>query len=122
MILCDDHNLSLAGRYLYDVDGDQSRPEDSRDIIFENDIWVGANAIILKGVHIGRGAVIGAGAVVTRSVPPYCIVAGNPARPRRMRGTLEEIMAHEEKLYASDARLPRLVLEEAVVQFGRDRR
>jgi len=42
--------------------------------------WIGAKAIILKGVIIGEGAVIGAGSVVTRDVPPYTIVAGNPAR------------------------------------------
>jgi len=50
-----------------------------------NDVWVGARAIILSGVTVGDGAVIGAGAVVTRSVPPYAIVAGNPARLLRYR-------------------------------------
>lgn len=43
-------------------------------------VWIGANAMILKGVHIGRGAVIGAGAVVTKDVPELTIYAGNPAR------------------------------------------
>jgi galactoside O-acetyltransferase len=42
--------------------------------------WIGFNAIILKGVNIGQGAIVAAGAVVTKDVPPYCIVAGNPAR------------------------------------------
>lgn len=42
--------------------------------------WIGFNAIILKGVTIGEGAVVGAGSVVTRDVPPYTVVAGNPAR------------------------------------------
>lgn len=45
-----------------------------------NDVWIGANSTILRGVIIGDGAVIGAGSVVTRSVPPYAIVAGNPAK------------------------------------------
>lgn len=45
-----------------------------------NHVWIGTNAIILKGVDIGDGAVVAAGAVVTRSVPPRCIVAGNPAK------------------------------------------
>lgn len=51
-----------------------------------DDVWIGARAIILaKNITIGRGAIIGAGAVVTRSVPPYAIVAGNPARVIRYR-------------------------------------
>jgi acetyltransferase-like isoleucine patch superfamily enzyme len=48
--------------------------------ILGNDIWIGLNAVVLRGVAIGNGAVIGAGAVVTRDVPPYSIVAGVPAR------------------------------------------
>ena len=47
--------------------------------------WIGARAIILPGVTIGEGAVVGAGAVVSRDVPPYMIVAGNPAIPVRKR-------------------------------------
>jgi len=49
-----------------------------------NKAWIGFNAIILKGVHIGEGAVVGAGSVVTRDVAAYSIVAGNPARLVRM--------------------------------------
>lgn len=49
-------------------------------VTLEDDVWVGANAVILPGVHIGEGAVIAAGSVVTRSVEPYAIVGGVPAR------------------------------------------
>lgn len=49
-------------------------------VIIEDDVWIGCNVVVLKGVTIGRGAVIGPGSVVTKSVPPYVIVAGNPAR------------------------------------------
>lgn len=46
----------------------------------EDDVWIGGGAIILPGVTIGRGSTIGAGSVVTRSVPAYCVAAGNPCR------------------------------------------
>lgn len=49
----------------------------------EDDCWIGAGAIILNGVTIGKGSVVGAGAVVTKDVAPYTIVAGNPARKIR---------------------------------------
>lgn len=45
----------------------------------EDDVWIGASVLILKGVHIGKGAIVGAGSVVTNDVPEYCVVAGNPA-------------------------------------------
>lgn len=64
------------------VDG---HPHSKGDVIIGNDVWTGTEAIILSGVHVGDGAVIGARAVVTRDVPPYAIVAGNPARIIRMR-------------------------------------
>lgn len=49
-------------------------------VVIEDDVWIGCNVVVLKGVTIGQGAVIGAGSVVTRDVPPYVLVAGNPAR------------------------------------------
>lgn len=49
-------------------------------IVIEEDVWIGAGAIVLTGVTIGRGAIVSAGAVVTKSVEPFSIVAGTPAR------------------------------------------
>ena len=49
-------------------------------IVIANDVWIGANVSILAGVTIGEHAVVGAGSVVTKDVPPYTVVAGNPAR------------------------------------------
>ena len=56
-----------------------------------NDVWVGANAIIMPGINISDGAIIGAGSVVTKDIPPYAIVAGNPAKILRYRFDNETI-------------------------------
>lgn len=52
----------------------------SKPIVIEDDAWIGMNCLILKGVTIGRGAVVGAGSVVTKDVPPFTVVGGNPAQ------------------------------------------
>jgi acetyltransferase-like isoleucine patch superfamily enzyme len=51
-----------------------------RPIVIEDDVWIACMSIILRGVHIGRGVVVGAGSVVTKDVPAWSVVAGNPAR------------------------------------------
>ncbi|MGO4667004.1 CatB-related O-acetyltransferase [Bosea sp. 2YAB26] len=61
------------------------------DVVIGHDVWLGSQALILSGVRIGHGAVIGARAVVTKDVPPYGVVAGNPARLLRHRLTEEKI-------------------------------
>jgi acetyltransferase-like isoleucine patch superfamily enzyme len=63
--------------------GDRTRrpPFGAGPIVIEDDVWIGYNATILKGVRIGAGAVVFPGAVVTRDVPPHTRVAGNPATP-----------------------------------------
>ena len=55
------------------------------DIVIGNDVWIGYEAVVMAGVHIGNGAIIAAHAVVTKNVPPYTIVGGVPARPIRKR-------------------------------------
>ena len=86
-----EHCLIASGVQISDYDGhpvDAARrrageptpPEGIRPVTIGNDVWIGSNAIILKGVSIGDRSVVGAGAVVTRDVPPDVVVAGNPAR------------------------------------------
>lgn len=58
--------------------------EKSKTIV-GNDVWIGNGAIVINGITIGDGAIIGAGAVVTKDVPPYCVVAGVPAKVIRKR-------------------------------------
>jgi virginiamycin A acetyltransferase len=67
------------------------------DIIVGNDVWIGANCTIMDGLTIANGAVVAAGSVVVKSVPPYAIVGGNPAKIIKYRFS-EEIIAKLEKL------------------------
>lgn len=55
------------------------------DVVIGNDVWLCANCMVLSGITVGHGAVVGAGAVVTRNVEPYSVVAGNPAKHVRWR-------------------------------------
>jgi acetyltransferase-like isoleucine patch superfamily enzyme len=79
----------------------EKRPEDDRDVIIGDDVWIGARAIILHGVTIGRGSVVAAGAVVARDVPSYAIVGGVPARVIRYRWDPATIERHEALLYGT---------------------
>jgi maltose O-acetyltransferase len=63
---------------------------DAPPVVIEDDVWLGARVIILPGIKIGRGSVIGAGAIVTRDVPPFAICVGNPARVIRFRNETNE--------------------------------
>lgn len=59
--------------------------------VIGNDVWIGTGALLLGGITVGDGAVVGAGAVVTKDVAPYAVVAGNPAKELRKRFSEEEI-------------------------------
>lgn len=68
-----------------DIPMNQQGFSPEKPVFIEDDVWIGAKVIILPGVHIGTGAVIGAGSVVTKDVPDYAVVGGNPARILKMR-------------------------------------
>lgn len=72
----DFHPINPEGRRRAPV----PHPRNEDAVVIEDDVFVGARAIVLKGIRIGRGSVVGAGSVVTRDIPPMSIVAGNPAR------------------------------------------
>ena len=100
------HRIDIKGKYIDTIRDDEKIPENDLGVIFEGDNWIGTNATILQGVTIGRGSVIGAGAVVTKSTPPYSVVGGVPARLIRFRWNVDEIIEHEKILYDEKYRLP----------------
>lgn len=120
------NHMSIMGKYLMQVtDGDKKLydPEgkQDQDVILEEDVWLGANVVLLNGVKIGRGAVIAAGSVCRNKIPPYAIVAGNPAKVVGFRFTPEQIEEHEEILYPEDERIARGLLEKNYKKYYLDR-
>lgn len=110
-IIAGDH-MAVVGKFIDDVSEDiksalDTSRECDQDVVIEEDVWAGTNVTILKGVTVGRGCIIAAGAVVTKSMPSYCIVAGIPARPIKMRWTVDQIIDHEKMLYDEKERLSR---------------
>ena len=101
-IITGDHRIDVVGKYIMDIH--EKLPENDAPVIIEDDVWCGANVTILKGVTIGRGSVVAAGAVVTRSCPPYSIIGGIPARILKSRFSIEQILEHETQLYAIEER------------------
>ncbi len=81
--------VSIYGRYhnydRTDIPMMDQGMGDFGPIVIEDDVWIGTNVIILRNVKIGKGAIIGAGSVVTKDIPSYSIVAGNPAKVIKWR-------------------------------------
>lgn len=94
-----DHRINVVGKFIDQVGDDMKLPENDQDVIFEGDNWIGMNSTILKGVTIGKGSIVAAGAVVSKNTPPYSIVGGVPAKVLKMRFFEDEIKEHENALY-----------------------
>ena len=97
-VITGDHRYDVLGKYMDEITDADKLPENDLPVIFQGDNWVGANSTILKGVVVGKGAIISAGSVCTKNIPPYSIVGGVPAKVIKMRFTEDEIKLHEEKL------------------------
>jgi len=97
---CANHTLKSLSTYTFPLFYEEWELEKSNittawdnkgDIVIGNDVWIGYEAVIMAGVHIGDGAIIAACAVVTKDVPPYTIVGGTPAKEIRKRFDAEVI-------------------------------
>ena len=98
-VITGDHRIDVVGKFI--ADSLDKLPENDLPVVIEDDVWCGANVTILKGVTIGRGSVVAAGAVVTRSFPPYSVIGGVPARLIRMRFSPEQIKENDSILYGA---------------------
>ena len=96
LFITGNHRTDVIGEYMINVTNEMKNEDDDLPIIIEDDVWIGARAIILKGVTIGKGSIIAAGAIVTKDVPPYTIYL-SPGKYKK-RFTDEEIVLHEKKI------------------------
>ena len=95
-IVTGDHRTDILGRYMFDIQVEEKKSENDQDVIINDDVWVGMRAIILKGVTIGEGSIVAAGALVTKDIPPYSIyLSKNKIIPRF---TEDEIKIHKEMI------------------------
>lgn len=99
-IITGDHRTDVIGVYI--MDSVDKLPENDAPVIIEDDVWLGCNVTILKGVTIGRGSIVAAGAVVTKSCEPYSVIGGVPAKIIKKRFSAEVILKHEELLSVSE--------------------
>jgi acetyltransferase-like isoleucine patch superfamily enzyme len=90
LLECDDHIFHNVGKTIWST-------RDLRNVGFvkiEDDVWLGGNVTVLKNVIIGEGCIVGAGSVITKSLPPYSICVGSPCRPIKVRFNTEELANH----------------------------
>ena len=90
-----------------------------QEVIIEEDVWCGMNVTILKGVVIGRGSNVAAGAVVTKSTPPYSISGGVPCKFIKFYWTIDQILKHEAALYKEEDRYTRQQLIDIFSKYNK---
>lgn len=109
------NHMMVVGKFYRTItneDKNESGQVFDKDVIVEEDCWIGCNVTLLAGAHIGRGSIVAAGAVVNKSTPPYAVIGGVPAKVIKFKWTIDEILEHEAILYPENERYSRKELEE----------
>lgn len=120
------NHMSVVGKHLKQVtdivkdEWDVNKRMD-KDVIVDEDVWIGSRVTLLAGSHIGRGAEVGSNSVVRGTIPPYTIVVGNPAKIVGFRFTPDEIVEHEKSIYEVNDRLPLDLLEKNYQKYFMNR-
>ena len=111
------NHARIVGKFVTDITEANKPKGYDKDVIVEEDVWIGCNVTLLSGVTIGRGTTVAAGAVVSKSMPPYCICGGVPAKFIKFYWTIDQILEHEAKLYPENERYSREQLEEIFERY-----
>ena len=108
----------LVGKFYRSVTEVDKPAGFDKDVIVEEDVWIGCNVTLLSGVTVGRGAIVAAGAVVNKDIPPYSIAGGVPAKFIKFKWTVEQILEHESILYPEAERVDREWLERLFKEYA----
>lgn len=97
LCVCPGNHAVVKGMWKHEVSDkvkDKLFPDNryDKEVVVEEDVWLGINVTLLNGAHIGRGCIIGAGCIVSGDIPPYAVVVGNPCRIVKFVFTPEEIL------------------------------
>lgn len=111
------NHARVIGTMVGDITEDIKPKGYDQDVMVEEDVWIGSNVTLLSGVTVGRGATVAAGAVVGKSMPPYCVCGGVPAKFIKFYWSIDQILEHEAKLYPEKERYTRAQLEEIYSQY-----
>lgn len=112
------NHARIVGKFVTDITEANKPLGYDKDVVVEEDVWIGCNVTLLSGVTIGRGSTVAAGAVVSKSMPPYCICGGVPAKFIKFYWTIDQILEHETKLYPEKDRYKREQLEELFKKYN----
>jgi acetyltransferase-like isoleucine patch superfamily enzyme len=115
------NHIAFKGEFFIEKAGDLDI-QIPQDVIVEEDVGIYSNVTILAGVKVGRGAIIGSGTVCRKSIPPYAIVMGNPAKIVGFKLSPEEAIEHEKVLYPENERLSLELLQKNYYKYFISRR
>lgn len=110
------HAMIIGRNYREITEAEKPKGLD-KDVVVEENVWIGMNVILLAGIVVGRGSTVAAGSVVTKTLPPYCIAGGVPAKPIKLKWAIDEILEHERILYPENERFTREQLEEIYSKY-----
>lgn len=114
------NHARMIGKYLTDINESNKPVGYDKDVEIGDECWIGCHVTILSGVTIGRGVTIAAGAVVNKSLPPYSICGGVPAKHLKFYWTVDQILEHEAQLYPSNERYTRTELESVFFNYNKN--
>lgn len=113
------NHANIIGMMVSDITEANKPKGYDKDVIIEKDVWIGCRVTLLSGVHVGRGSIIAAGAVVSKEVAPYSIFGGVPAKFIKFKWNIDEIMEHERQLYQENERFTKNELEELFEKYDK---